>query len=140
MKRPPSLKPRRTSRRDVLKLLLAAPAATFAWTDAEAARFHLIASMPEAADSEWRWEDFQATNNALLADAIGNLATRVLKFIEKNAEYVGPRFADEARKMQTGEAEARSIYGEATDEEAEALKEEGIEFGRIPWPKYKHDS
>lgn len=54
--------------------------------DAEAARFHLIASMPETADSEWRWEDFQATNNALLADAIGNLATRVLKFIEKNAE------------------------------------------------------
>jgi len=62
------------------------------------------------------------------------------QFIEKNAEYVGPRFADEARKMQTGEAEERSIYGEATDEEAEALKEEGIEFGRIPWPKYKHDS
>jgi len=38
MKRPPSLKLRRTSRRDVLKLLLAAPAATFSWTDAEAAQ------------------------------------------------------------------------------------------------------
>jgi len=58
--------------------------------DAEAARFHLIASMPETADSEWRWEDFQATNNSLLADAIGNLATRVLKFIEKNAGGVVP--------------------------------------------------
>ncbi len=58
----------------------------FARYDAEAARFHLIASMPETADSEWRWEDFQATNNALLADVIGNLVTRVLKFIEKNYE------------------------------------------------------
>ena len=38
MKRPPSLKLRRTSRRDVLKVLLAAPAATFAWTEAEAAQ------------------------------------------------------------------------------------------------------
>lgn len=60
--------------------------------------------------------------------------------IEKNAEYVGPRFADEARKMHKGEADERSIYGEASDAEAEALKEEGIEFGRIPWPKYRHDS
>ena len=38
MKRPPSLKLRRTSRRDVLKVLLAAPAATFAWTETEAAQ------------------------------------------------------------------------------------------------------
>ena len=61
-------------------------------------------------------------------------------FIEKNAEYVGPRFADEARKMHQGESDERSIYGEASDAEAEALKEEGIEFGRIPWPKHRHDS
>jgi hypothetical protein len=61
------------------------------------------------------------------------------RFIEKNAEYVGPRFADEARKMHKGEADERSIYGEASDEEAGALRDEGIEFGRIPWPKYRHD-
>ncbi len=62
------------------------------------------------------------------------------QYIEKNAEYVGPRFADEARKMHKGESDERSIYGEASDAEAEELKEEGIEFGRIPWPKFKHDS
>ena len=62
------------------------------------------------------------------------------QFIEKNAEYVGPKFADEARKMHSGETEERSIYGEASDEEAEALRDEGIEFGRIPWAKHKHDS
>jgi len=61
-------------------------------------------------------------------------------FIEKNAEYVGPRFADEARKMHKGESQERSIYGEASDQDADALKDEGIEFGRIPWPKYRHDS
>jgi len=70
-----------------------------------------------------------------LREALGEMR----RFIEKNAEYVGPRFADEARKMHDGESKERSIYGEASDEEAEALKEEGIEFGRIPWPKHRHD-
>ncbi|MCB9915846.1 MAG: methionine--tRNA ligase [Planctomycetes bacterium] len=54
--------------------------------DAEAARFHLIASMPETADSEFTWGDFQSTVNASLADTIGNLATRVLRFIDKHFE------------------------------------------------------
>lgn len=54
--------------------------------DAEAARFHLIASAPETADSDWRWEDFQRTVNASLADTIGNLVTRVLRFVDKHFE------------------------------------------------------
>lgn len=53
--------------------------------------------------------------------------------IEKNFDHVGKRFADEARKMHYGEAEKRSIYGEATSDEAEELAEEGIEVNRMPW-------
>jgi methionyl-tRNA synthetase len=52
--------------------------------DLEAARFHLLASAPESADSEWRFEEFQSTVNAGLADTIGNLVTRLLRFIDKN--------------------------------------------------------
>lgn len=55
------------------------------------------------------------------------------RHVEKNADYVGPKFADEARKIHYGETRERSIYGEATDAESEALRDEGIEFGRIPW-------
>jgi hypothetical protein len=55
------------------------------------------------------------------------------KQIEANCDYVGPRFPEEARKIHKGETEARSIYGEATEEEAKALDEEGIECQRIPW-------
>lgn len=55
------------------------------------------------------------------------------RHVEKNADYVGPKFADEARKIHHGETRERSIYGEATDAESEALRDEGIEFGRIPW-------
>ena len=52
--------------------------------------------------------------------------------VEKNAEYVGPRFAEEARKMHYDEVEKRGIYGEATLEEARELHEEGIEFYPLP--------
>ncbi|HTR84564.1 MAG TPA: DUF1178 family protein [Reyranella sp.] len=53
--------------------------------------------------------------------------------VEKNCEHVGEKFAEEARKIHYGESDKRGIYGETTDEEAEALAEEGIEFGRLPW-------
>ncbi len=53
--------------------------------------------------------------------------------VEKHCDYVGPAFADEARAMHRGEVEARSIYGETSDEQAESLAEEGISVAKIPW-------
>lgn len=53
--------------------------------------------------------------------------------VEKNCDYVGTRFAEEARRIHDGRSEARGIFGEASEDEARALREEGIEFGRIPW-------
>ena len=53
--------------------------------------------------------------------------------MRENADYVGDKFAEEARKIHHGEAEARGIFGEASEDEAEALREEGIEIARIPW-------
>jgi hypothetical protein len=52
--------------------------------------------------------------------------------ITKTASYVGPRFPEEARKIHYGETEHRSIYGEASLEEAKQLHEEGIEFHPLP--------
>jgi len=53
--------------------------------------------------------------------------------VEKHCDYVGPAFADEARKIHRGETDARGIYGETTPDEAESLAEEGIEVASIPW-------
>jgi hypothetical protein len=50
----------------------------------------------------------------------------------KNADYVGHEFPEQARRMHYGETERRSIYGEASAEEAAALSEEGIEFHPLP--------
>ena len=52
--------------------------------------------------------------------------------LTKNAENVGRKFPDTARKMHYGELEHRSIYGEASPQEAKELHEEGIEFHPLP--------
>jgi hypothetical protein len=54
------------------------------------------------------------------------------KFVEENAEYVGRRFPEEARKIHYGQAEERGIYGESTVAEAKELIEEGIEVAPMP--------
>ena len=58
---------------------------------------------------------------------------RALKeHVVANAEHVGPRFPEEARKIHYGEAEGRSIYGEASPDEARALVDEGIAVAALP--------
>ena len=52
--------------------------------------------------------------------------------IRENADYVGDKFAEEARKIHFGEADARGIYGEATLEEAKGLVEDGVSFMPVP--------
>jgi len=54
------------------------------------------------------------------------------KYVEENADYVGPQFPEEARKIHYGEAESRHIYGESTIREAQELIEEGIEIAPLP--------
>lgn len=61
------------------------------------------------------------------------LLQRMRQEVENNCDYVGPEFAKEARRIHEGEAEARGIYGEASDEEAEALRDDGIDIARLPW-------
>ena len=58
--------------------------------------------------------------------------TGLRKYVHDNAEYVGPRFAEEARKIHYGEAEDRHIYGESTVKDAIDLVEEGIDVAPLP--------
>jgi hypothetical protein len=52
--------------------------------------------------------------------------------VTKNADNVGDKFPDEARKMHYGDIEHRPIYGEATPDEARALIDEGVEVSPLP--------
>jgi hypothetical protein len=60
------------------------------------------------------------------------MAAKVREHIKDNFDYVGDKFADEARKMHAGESEERAIWGEATPEEARELAEEGIAASPLP--------
>ena len=53
--------------------------------------------------------------------------------IETSSDYVGLRFADEARAMHEGRSESRAIYGEARPEEARALIEDGVPIAPLPF-------
>jgi hypothetical protein len=70
-----------------------------------------------------------AAKAELLRQQLAELRSKV----EANCDYVGEGFAEEARKIHYGETDPRGIYGETSDEEAEALQEEGVEFAKIPW-------
>ena len=66
-----------------------------------------------------------------VAEQIMRAVRKLHRQVEENCEYVGDRFAEEARSIHFGETEERDIYGEATDQEATELDEEGIEFHRV---------
>jgi hypothetical protein len=59
--------------------------------------------------------------------------TEMRRQIESHCDYVGNRFAEEARRIHYGEIDPHGIYGEASEEESRELTDEGISFGRIPW-------
>jgi hypothetical protein len=65
------------------------------------------------------------------AEAIAALR-KIRQDLTENAEYVGKRFAEEARKIHYQEAEKRGIYGEASSDEVRSLIDEEIEFHPLP--------
>ena len=59
--------------------------------------------------------------------------------VTSEADYVGNRFAEEARKIHFEEVEARGIYGEATREEVAALLDDGVDFLPLPDVPEEHN-
>lgn len=74
------------------------------------------------------------TAKAAMAQAeMRNFLRQMRSHIEANADHVGEKFPEEARKIHYGEAQARNIFGDATKDEAAELREEGIEIAAVPW-------
>ena len=70
---------------------------------------------------------------AQMAAEVRRMFMEIRRKVEDNCDYVGGEFAAEARRIHYGEADDRGIYGEATPDEAEALREAGIDVAAIPW-------
>ena len=74
-----------------------------------------------------------------VAEKILNAVDGLRREVEENCDYVGDEFAEEARRIHFGETEERGIYGEASDEEAEDLDDEGVDFFRLPLMRRRND-
>ena len=71
---------------------------------------------------------------------IRNDLLKMRNFVEKNFEYVGKNFPKEVRNIYYDKSKNKNIYGKATLEETEELKDEGIELTTIPWIDNKRDN
>ena len=87
---------------------------------------------PAAAGAPTPGGDMPATFLAERDRALREMVRELRRRVTEKADHVGPRFADEARAMHEGSIPHRSIYGEASPDEARALIEEGIEFHPLP--------
>lgn len=84
---------------------------------------------PSVTASRNKAVDMPPEKRAEILQALRNIRRKV----EENAEYVGPRFAEEARRIHYKETdEGKGIYGEATLAEAKELADEGIDFMPLP--------
>ncbi|MFN3868121.1 MAG: DUF1178 family protein [Hyphomicrobiaceae bacterium] len=116
----PRIAAHRSSERDAESTSDESPRQT-SLTPAAAARSHGVLMAPESAELRELRTAFRAMRDAVLA----------------NSEYVGPRFAEEARRIHFEEAPDRGIYGEATAEDVKSLAEDGIDV--LPLPRLPED-
>lgn len=77
----------------------------------------------------------QAGTEAALPDEMRAMLQRIRVQVERDCDNVGDAFAAEALRMHRGEASVRGIYGNANEDDREALADEGIQVMQIPWLK-----
>ena len=90
----------------------------------------VVLSKNEKIEKEKSYKNFKKVEKEL---------EKIRKFVEKNFENVGKNFPREVRNVYYDNRKNKKIYGQATPEEAEELKEEGIEIASIPWVN-KHEN
>lgn len=77
---------------------------------------------------------------AAVRQDMARAALRAREYVEKNFDYVGEKFPEEARKIHYGESQERAIYGEASGKDVKALIDEGVEIAPLPGVEKKPDA
>tara|TARA_B100000989_G_scaffold231200_1_gene178015 strand:- start:56 stop:469 length:414 start_codon:yes stop_codon:yes gene_type:complete len=77
------------------------------------------------------------TKNSKINKSIASNVKKLKKIIEKEFEYVGDKFTEEAKKIKYGEVKERAIYGEASIEQTKELKDEDIDVLPLPFSTKK---
>lgn len=69
---------------------------------------------------------------AAMRETMAEAARRARDYVEKNFDYVGEKFPEEARKIHYGEMKERQIYGEASGKDVKELVDEGVSIAPLP--------
>lgn len=77
---------------------------------------------------------------AAIQEDMARAVARARDYVQKNFDYVGDRFPEEARKIHYGETEERGIYGEASGKEVKDLLDEGVQIAPLPGAPAKKDA
>ena len=80
------------------------------------------------------------SKNQKIKKTIASNISKLKKIVEKNFDYVGDKFSEEAKKIKYGESKDRSIYGEATIEQTKELIEEEIDIVPLPFSPKKNNN
>ena len=80
------------------------------------------------------------SKNQKIKKTIASNISKLKKIVEKNFDYVGDNFSEEAKKIKYGESKDRSIYGEATIEQTKELIEEEIDIMPLPFSPKKNNN
>lgn len=70
--------------------------------------------------------------DARMREMMMTAMSEVRREVEENFDYVGDRFAKEARDIHEGKSEERGIYGEASPKEVKSLLEDGVKIAALP--------
>lgn len=97
------------------------------------------ALMAPAVSTSRKHDPMRLTANVPERKEAVEMLRKLRSHLTENADYVGPKFAEEARRIHYNETEKRGIYGEASSEEARSLVEEGIEFHPLPTLPEEHN-
>ena len=98
-------------------------------------------SLKKIQNSNKRVSTEEVEKNSFGYEKFKNITTilrSITKEIKKNSTFVGDDFVNQARSMNQGTIEEKSIYGHGTKQEIEELKDEGIDVINIPWTPDDH--
>ncbi len=82
-----------------------------------------------------RGKETQSSSEKSRREALQTIR-KVKEYFEKNFEEVGDKFSEIALRIHRGEEEPRNIKGVATEAQEETLREEGVQYIKIAFPKY----
>ncbi len=100
---------------------------------ADVVKAPMAPAVPKKAGAATPASNLMSSDPAAVKEMLGALAVMQRKLVA-GSDWVGDRFASEARAIHLGEADARSIHGRATREQAESLAEDGIPIAPLPFP------